>query len=163
MTGPVSELFDAFRQDHDLLGRGLYEVSTALRGGDLREACRAARRLDREAGAHIAFEEEYFYPALRLLLGDTDVDRFYGEHDIGLGALQSLIELPDDAAISAADRARLIKDLELMQAHVAECGELFGAMGRIPDREQAKLLRQLIALREGAPLWSELINKGDPR
>ena len=53
----------------------------------------------------------------------------------------------------------MLRDLEVMQAHVAECGELFGAMGRIPIEEQNALYRELLALREQAPRWTEVAAK----
>ncbi len=56
------KLLEAFQQDHVMLGRGFNELSCCLRAGDPAGACAAARRLYEEAGAHIGFEEEDFYP-----------------------------------------------------------------------------------------------------
>jgi hypothetical protein len=156
MNAQPSDLFQAFREDHAVLGRGLYEVSEHLRGGDLPAAKARAERLDREAGAHIAFEESFFYPALRRLLGDAEVDRLYHEHGEGLAVIRALAALPADATLDEAERRKLLRQSELMEAHVAECGELFGAMGRIPPEEQAALHRELLALRKTAPRWTEL-------
>jgi hypothetical protein len=63
------KLLEAFEQDHVMLGRGFNQLSCCLRAGDPTGACAAARRLCEEAGAHIGFEEEGFYPALVPLLG----------------------------------------------------------------------------------------------
>jgi hypothetical protein len=49
----------------------------------------------------------------------------------------------------------MLHDSELMEAHVAECGELLGAMGRIPLEEQKALHQELLVLRAKAPRWSE--------
>jgi hypothetical protein len=151
-----SDLFQAFREDHAVLGRGLYELSERLRGGDLPAAKARAERLDREAGAHVAFEERFFYPALRRLLGDAEVDRLYHEHGEGLAVIRALAALPRDGTLDEAERRKLLRQAELMEAHVAECGELFGAMGRIPPEEQAALHRELLALRRTAPRWTEI-------
>jgi Hemerythrin HHE cation binding domain len=84
----LPELFEAFGEDHAVLGRGLHELSTRLRGGDLTVAKLYAERLDREAGAHIGFEERCFYPALRPLLGDAEVERLRCEHRQGLWVIE---------------------------------------------------------------------------
>jgi hypothetical protein len=159
MSARPSDLFEAFREDHAVLGRGLHEISEHLRGGDLLGAKACGERVDKEAGAHIAFEEFFFYTALRHLLGDAEADRLYQEHGQGLSVIKSLAELPEGATLSESERKDMLQDLELMQAHVAECGELFGAMGRIPLKEQNALYRELLALREQAPRWTEVTGK----
>jgi hypothetical protein len=155
MSARPSDLFEAFRQDHAVLGRGLHEISKHLRGGDLRAAKACGERVDREAGAHIAFEEQFFYPTLRRLLGDADADRLYREHGQGLSVIKALAALPEGATLSEAEGRMMLQNTELMEAHVAECGELFGAMGRIPLSEQTALHRELLALRAKAPRWTE--------
>jgi hypothetical protein len=159
MRKPISDLFDAFRKDHAVLGRGLYEVALALRGNDFETARNAAGRLDREAGPHMAFEEQHFYPALRRLLGNAVVDRLYAEHGVGLAAINRLRSLPKGGRVVEAERAKLLENLELMQEHVSECGELFGALGRISPEDQEKLLDALLALRKQGSLWSELASR----
>ena len=154
MTPQPSDLFEAFKQDHAILGRGLHELSAHLRGGDPTAAKSVAERVDREAGAHIAFEEEFFYPTLRRLLGDSEVDRLHTEHDMGLSVIKTLLKMPEDTTPSEDERRTLLKNAELMEAHVAECGELFGAMGRIPPEEQKALYLELLTLREMAPRWT---------
>jgi len=150
-----SDLVDAFKEDHAVLGRGLYEISEHLRTRNRLAAKACGERLDRQAGAHIAFEEQFFYPALRRILGDAEVDRLYQEHSQGLSVIKALAELPEDAALTEAERHTLLQASELMEAHVAECGELFGVIGRIPLEEQKALYRELFALREKAPRWTE--------
>lgn len=160
MTSRTSALFEAFRADHAILGRGFYEVSALLRAGDVPEARRRAERLDREAGAHMAFEERHFYPALRSLIGDEEVDRLYGEHEQGLAVVKALAQGPADRLLAQGEVALLLKDSELMESHVAECGELFGTMGRIPPGEQEELYRRLFALRRASPRWTDLSSAG---
>ena len=74
MNARPSDLFEAFREDHAVLGRDLHEISEHLRGGDLLRR-RPRRALNREAGAHIAFEEQFFSD-LRRLLGDQRLTGF---------------------------------------------------------------------------------------
>jgi hypothetical protein len=155
MNARPAGLFEAFKEDHAVLGRGMHEISEHLRGGDLPAAKACGERVDREGGAHIAFEELFFYPALRRLLGDAEADRLYQEHGQGLSVIKALAELPEGAALSEPERRTMLRASELMEAHVAECGELFGAMGRIPLEEQKALCRELIELREKAPRWTE--------
>jgi hemerythrin-like domain-containing protein len=150
-----SDLVEAFKEDHAVLGRGLHEVSGHLRTGDRVAAKACCERVDRQVGAHIAFEEQFFYPALRRMLGDAEVDRLYQEHGQGLSVIKALAELPESAALTEAERHTLLQASELMEAHVSECGELFGVMGRIPLEEQKGLYRELLALREKAPRWTE--------
>jgi hypothetical protein len=163
MNARPSDLFEAFREDHAVLGRDLHEISEHLRGGDLLAAKACGERVDREAGAHIAFEEQFFYPALRRLLGDAEAGRLYQEHGQGLAVVKALAELPEGATLSEAERRTMLLDSELMEAHIGECGELFGAMGRIPLEEQKALYRELLALREKAPRWTEFAAKAEPR
>lgn len=156
MNDAVRELFDEFRKDHELLGRGLYEIAVALRAEDDLAAAEAARRLDRAAAAHIAFEEGHFYPELRALIGDLEVDRFGREHKLGLAAIARLCALQPGDRLSCADRAELLGQIETMQTHTEECGEHFGALGRIPEQRQRELLTALKQLRTQSSRWTTL-------
>lgn len=153
MPDAAKDLIRAFREDHAVLGRGFYELSTALRGRDLEAARAAARRLNEEAGPHIAFEELHFYPQLEPLLGKDEVARLYAEHGLGLGVVRRLLAAKQTAKLSEADYAALIEDSEVMERHITECGELFAAMGRIPVAQQERLLRELEELRRQKPSW----------
>lgn len=135
-------------------------MSALLRAGDLPAARERAERLDREAGAHMAFEEQHFYPALRGLIGDTEVDRLHGEHEQGLEVVRALRALPEGGSLEPNQRRALLARSELMESHVAECGELFGTMGRIPPGEREDLYRRLLALRRASPRWTDLSSAG---
>ena len=155
-AGNKNHLFEAFREDHARLGKGFFELSQSLRANDLGRAKAIARELDAEAGAHIAFEEHHFYPRLRPLLGDADVDRMATEHQTGLEVIEALERQPADQELSATEKARLLKDADAMSTHIAECGELFGAIGRLDAVEQQSLLDELLAWRKKRPTWSEI-------
>lgn len=154
---PVDDaLFDAFREDHAVLGRGFYDLSQSLRRHDIGAAKAAAQHLNTVAGAHIAFEERYFYPALVPLLGADDVKRLFGEHDLGLSAVRQVLALPAGEGLSDQQWSALLERSQKMEQHISECGELFGAMGRIDAGEREGLLQHLLELREEAPRWTDL-------
>lgn len=160
VTDAVRALFDEFRHDHAVLGHGLHAVAAALRAGDDGKARRAARDLDRAAGAHIAFEERYFYPELRRLIGDVEVDAFHRQHAEGHAAIRQLAGDQPARRYSASERARLLGQIETMQVHTDECGEHFAALGRIPHNRQEQLLGALRDLREEAPAWTAIAAEG---
>lgn len=157
---PEHNLFDAFREDHAVLGRGFHELSQCLRGDDAAGAREAAERIDTAAGSHIAFEEKHFYPALARMLGATEVRRMYSEHGKGLAAVRDLLEREPGAPLPDDERTRLMELSSAMEAHIAECGEMFAAMGRLPEEEQAALYRQLTVWREKRPRWTGLTASG---
>ena len=148
-------LFEAFREDHAILGKGFHDLSQALRVGDTAAAVQVAGRLNATAGAHIAFEEEHFYPALAPLLGAREVERMSDEHRGGLEVVRALLHLGHEAPPDPQLRQQLLQQSQAMESHVAECGELFGAMGRIPLEEQAALHEALQEWRRKRPRWTD--------
>jgi hypothetical protein len=153
MEEPSHELIKAFQEDHALLGSSFHELSKCLRANDTMAARRIAKRLDEEAGAHIAFEEEQFYPSLEPLLGEGEVARLHAEHRQGLAVVQTLIERQVETPLAEDDRRRLLESSEAMERHIAECGELFEAMGRLPPKAQEELHGQLQDWRRKGPRW----------
>jgi len=155
MNDPVAELFDEFRRDHQVMGRGLFEIATALKAEDDQKAAEAARALDVVAGPHIRFEELYFYPELRGLLGDSTVDRFESEHREGLAAVLRLSRLEKNAVLTTEERKQSRDQIDTMRVHTDECGEHFGALGRLPKQQQKNLLSALQRLRLAGDRWTE--------
>lgn len=143
-----------------MLGRGFHQLSQCLRGNDPAGARQAAERIDAAAGAHIAFEERHFYPALARILGAPEVRRMYLEHGKGLAAVRALLARDPWAPLPEDERRRLMDLSRAMEAHIAECGEMFQAMGRLPEAEQAALYRQLTVWRERRPRWTGLPASG---
>jgi len=161
MSNISDELFKDFRDDHIVLGRGFSKISECLRDGDLDGAKEAARAVDRDAGAHIAFEERIFYPKLTDLLGEGEVARLYDEHKTGLAVIVALTsmrptERPDRQAIEG-----LLADSAIMEQHIAECGELFHALQELSEDERLELLGHLRHWRAMAPSWHELQNSDE--
>jgi hypothetical protein len=155
MKNDKAELFEAFRADHAMLGRGFHILRERLAAGDIDGARQQARRIDTEAGAHIAFEEQDFYPALKRLLDEEEVAGMYREHDDGLSLILELSAAKDSASVEADTLRALLDRVGAMEVHVSECGELFGAMGGLSDQEITALLERLNFWRSQAPSWSD--------
>ena len=152
MTPGPNPLFRAFQEDHAVLGKGFHTLSVCLRGRDLPGARRAAAQIDRDAGAHIAFEETCFYPTLARVSG-FDTDRLYDEHGEGLDVVRTLLDMSDTDEMSEELRQALLADAEAMEDHIAECGGLFDAIAKMSDAEQRSLYEELVAWREKRPTW----------
>ena len=144
----LSKLLEAFEQDHVMLGRGFNQLSCCLRAGDSAGACAAARRLCGAAGAHIGFEEEDFYPALVPLLGEETVRRMRQEHCCGFDVICTLLSRGHDLPLHPDLGERLLAQSEVMEEHIAECGELFAAVRDIPPLRQQALYDRLIEWRQ---------------
>lgn len=162
-TQEGTELFAAFREDHAVLGRGFFDLAQSLRANDLEQARAVAVQLDRAAGAHIAFEEENFYPALRTLFGAGETQRMYDEHRLGLGVVQTLCELPQQNELPEDQRRQLLRDAEVMAQHIADCGALFETMGRLPPEQQTALLHELQDWRQKNPRWTQYGSRLEPQ
>jgi len=163
MAEENADLFSAFAEDHAFLGKSFHELSQALRARDPDAARRRAARLDREAGAHIAFEEVNFYPTLASLLGEAEVQGMYQEHRAGLDVVQRLCELAPGSKLSEELRTRLLRDSEAMETHIAECGDLFEAMGRLTPSEQENLHTALVQWRLKRPSWRRYVAAAERR
>jgi hypothetical protein len=96
-------------------------------------------------------------------LGDAEVDRLYDEHGEGLAVIRALASVSDGVMLGESARDKVLRQSEIMEAHVAECGELFGTMGRIPPEEQDALFRHLLGLRKEAPRWTEVAAKAESK
>jgi len=156
MPNISDELFKDFRDDHIVLGRGFGKISECLRAGDLEGAKEAAGAVDRDAGAHIAFEERAFYPKLAAFLGEEDIARLYDEHKTGLAVIMALISMRPEERPDRQTILSLIAGSETMEQHIAECGELFHALERLSEDERVELLQHLRHWRAIEPSWHEL-------
>lgn len=144
----LKELEKAFVEDHQILTRGLVAIRDALQNGELEQARELAAKLDQEAGPHIRFEEELFYPRLVEALGRDFVDRLYAEHGEGAAALRAL------RAGDGTPLQRILEWIEHALDHVTSCGTLLSHLGVLPEDEQEQLLAELVALRGSPTRWS---------
>lgn len=154
MTQINHRLFDAFREDHAILGRGLHELRSYVVADDVHGLQAAAEKLDRAAGGHIAFEEEDFYPALKAFLSAAEVEDMYAEHADGARTISLIAELDSSRTLQAFQKQRLLERIDRMQQHVSECGELFGAMGGLDEASKDQLMNRLSYWRDHAPTWT---------
>lgn len=152
MPSEPKPLFRAFQEDHAVLGKGFYEIAACLRGKDLPGARRVAARLNQEAGAHIAFEEASFYPALARISG-FETERLFDEHGEGLSVVRTLLEMSDTDDMNDEMRQALLANAEAMEDHIAECGNLFEAIAKMSAKEQQSLYEELVRWREKHPTW----------
>ena len=156
MTEIKDRLFEAFKEDHALLGRGFFELGQALRAGDKRELQLLAGRIDAEAGAHVGFEEKDFYPALAELTDPGHITRFHHEHGEGFDVLQRILSWNGETDLTSEVRAALLAKVRIFEDHIAECGEMFGLLGGMPPSEQARLFDRLQRWRDLQPSWSDV-------
>jgi hypothetical protein len=146
-------LFQAFEDDHAELGRRLYQLRQFIASKDNVPAKKLAGEILQTAGAHIAFEEHDFYPALRAHLSADEVSRMYAEHEQGLLFLEALSTRGPD---SAQDTDTDLREIDALDHHVADCGRLFGAMGGLSSKAMADLMARLEAWRRLSPSWSDV-------
>jgi len=157
MSDMNQDLIRAFHEDHAVLGGGFGNLAAALRAGNLGEAVKLARAINEKAGAHIAFEEDDFYPQLRKLLGEPEIDEFYLEHQSGFEVVRQLMSLKEGEAIRPAVARDLLSEAERMEQHIADCGELFQAMASLSAEAQTELLKRLYYWRAQRPSWQEVV------
>ena len=156
MISIKNRLFDAFRADHAVLGRGLYSLATHIRAGEEQASREAAAQLAKDAGPHIAFEEADFYPALSGFLSQDEIDEMYADHENGRMLIKDILVMKSGALADQHYRDQLLARIEAAEAHVSECGELFGVMGGLTGETQMQLLTKLEAWREQSPSWLEI-------
>ena len=152
---PGPRLRDAFLEEHRRFTRGLRATLAALRAGDDARAIEVAAELDAKIGAHIEFEEMYFYPELRSAYDSEFVDQLYSEHEEGRCAVSSLVACAPGGRLSPAERERIVAQLETALQHALSCGSLVSHLGKLEARKQAQLLERLQETRSKGSRWSE--------
>ncbi len=150
----LSALQREFLDDHRVLIGGLRGLVDALEREDLPEARRLAEEIDRNAGGHMAFEEEVFYPRLAEVHGKAFVERLVSEHEAGHRAITTLLASEPDEGLAESDRSGLLTDLRLALDHVMSCGTMLAELGTGPFAAQDEDLDRLRELREEVPRWS---------
>ncbi|HVS14754.1 MAG TPA: hemerythrin domain-containing protein [Thermoanaerobaculia bacterium] len=148
------ELIAAFEEDHRRMTRGIERLRELVAAGGVREAVASAQRLDVDAGGHIEFEEEVFYPFLRARLGDEAVDRFYREHAAGQRAVEQIRRLDPRAELTAERRAELQRDLQTARDHALSCGTLVSHLENLGAPDLAAMRAELERARRTGRRWT---------
>jgi hypothetical protein len=156
MTEIKQKLFDAFREDHVALGSSFYALATCIRNDEITTAKEIAEKINIEAGPHIAFEEEAFYPALERFLEQDEIEAMYLEHENGRSLLQKIKSLKESSELSQTLKQELLSEVEKFEEHVSDCGELFGVMGGLSEAQLEQLFDRLTDYRLLAPSWLSL-------
>ena len=157
----LSELQEEFLQDHRVLTRGLNHILDALQQGRTAEAIDLATEIDEEAGAHMAFEEEIFYPRLAEVRGQDFVDRMISEHAIGQRAIEALARHPRDVEIEPDEKKRIVADLEIALGHVLSCGSMLSELESGVAEADESALARLRELRDTSERWTDRTYSSD--
>lgn len=126
---------------------------------DGKRARKVAEELEAQAGAHIAFEEEELYPRLISIVGRIEVEKMRAHHAEALQSIQRLLSASE--SLDEVERKRLLEQSEQMETHIAECGELFGALEALGIDQQSDLNERLVQWRERSPSWTDYANARD--
>jgi len=162
LTDIKKSLFKIFQQDHAQLGEQLYQLRVALKQKDVTTAQKLVKEIDELSGAHIAFEEFEFYPALKKILTEDDVFRMYMEHADGFNLIEKIGTWNAENPPSSEVFSTTLEHLEIMEHHVADCGDLFGAMGGLEPAEYKTLYDKMMEWRRKAPRWQDINRNGIP-
>ena len=140
-------LIDEFMVDHRALAEGLRRLIAAIQSGDGQVARVEADRIDRNSGAHIAFEEADLYPAI-------GAERsMYDDHREGLALLEAIQETTGE--IPPSRTPGLIEDAEGMLEHMEDCGVMLYRVRTLTPLMQSQLEDRLLSWREESPRWTE--------
>lgn len=151
----ASQLEAAFLEDHRRLMRGLKGLLRALESTDDVSAVRLARELDEDAGPHMAFEEEVFYPRVAETRGQDFVDGLIAEHAVGQRAINALVENATSTRLTEDERNQLIEDVRLALRHALSCGTLLSEIRRSEPERERREIERLTELRDRGERWSE--------
>ena len=153
-ASPPRSLAEAFLEDHQHLTRGLSGTLTALEEGDLATAISTANELDRQAGPHIRFEEEFFYPEVARSRGSGYVSQLFREHDAGRRAVLALVDHSPGRQLTQDEESRIRAGLREALDHAVSCGTLLSHVTTLDGQKQERLLKTLLRLRNEGGRWT---------
>jgi hypothetical protein len=154
-------LIAAFEEDHRRMTRGIERLRELIAAGDVAGAVATAERLDVDAGGHIEFEEEVFYPFLRARLGDEAVNRFYQEHAAGQRAVEVVRGIDPGVELTDEQRNELLADLQTARDHALSCGTLVSHLENLDLSDAAAMREELERARRARHRWSEAGNASE--
>lgn len=146
-------LKEEFTHDHRKLTRGYLAIAKALKNYDLAKAKLLADEMDRVAGPHIEFEEDFLYPRVAQNRGEPYAAKLYDEHREILDAIQELLQCQE---LTSEKQQQLSEGMQSGLKHAATCGTLLGHLNALPSPEQTRLLKEYFRLKESAKRWTQL-------
>jgi hypothetical protein len=151
-----SRVVEEFVADHRRMTRGLADLLSMLRRRELSAAIGAADLLDREAGAHIEFEEHVLYPEVGRSRGPQLEEKLRDEHEVVRRGLLRLQKLPAPDADDPQVRAELERAFETAIQHAEHCGTLISHLAALSPQRQQEALGRLEEFRRAGRRWTEL-------
>ncbi len=154
-----------FREEHRKVRDSLLDIIEAFGAKDVAKAREILGEINTAAGPHCRFEEDAFYPALRVFLGEH-MERFFEEHDGVIETAKACAELlgkdslTDEEAKGAADAARKLL------LHVTNCDGLAILAERLDSSEMDRLADKFAEVREeGVSLleWDDCVRQREAR
>ncbi len=156
MASTWEQLEAAFVADHRVMTRGYVELLRAIKNRDFGSATQIAAELDRLAGPHIEFEQEYLYPEVQKIRGQSYASRLYDEHAEVLSAIVELKGLSPDSDPDDGQLSSWTEKIQHGLDHAAACGSLLSHLEAQSAPQQQQLLQSLRELREQGHRWSDL-------
>ncbi len=150
----LTALQQEFLDDHRILIAGIQGIIEAIEREDSGRAIELAAELDRQAGAHMAFEEEIFYPRLAKVYGAEFVEQMVAEHGVGQRAVRTLLAKNLDRPLSRKQRSQVLEDLDVALKHVMSCGTMLSELASGTAEVNAKSLDRLRELRDQGERWT---------
>ncbi len=152
---PIAE----FREDHRNVRDGLLDIIGALEAKDVSKAREILGGLDTLLGPHFRFEEEAFYPTLRVFLGEY-VDELLKEHNGVIETARSCAELLEKESLTDEEAKQAAHAARALLVHVSNCDGLAILSERLKPEELDELGEKFKGAREvGIPMlqWAETI------
>ena len=132
-----------FIKDHQKLTRGFAQIIKAVKDCKWSDATAAAKKLNREGGPHIAFEEDVLYPRVAQSRSERSVRHLYEEHQDAIAAIQFLSTHSEGADIAPDTKVELVNKLQTSLDHAVSCGTLLSYLTVLDESVQDELLAKL--------------------
>lgn len=151
-----SKLVEQFAKDHRQLTRKLADLLAIVRRGELQTAAEMADRLDREAGAHIQFEEDVLYPQVGKVHGRAFQEKLLSEHEVARRGLLHLRHATPEQLQDPQLRAEVVRALSTAAIHAESCGTLISHLESLPEDAQQAAQARLEQFRREGRRWTDL-------
>jgi hypothetical protein len=151
-----SPLDQAFLDDHRAMMDGLAGIVECLEAADLEGAVALAETVDRQAGAHIRFEEDVLYREVARARGAEYASRLYAEHQRVRRGIETLLACRGERRLGTEVRRQVLEDVRVGLDHAVSCGTLLSLLTPLDAEAQQAMLDRLLELRKLATPWHAL-------